>query len=262
MEKIMKYFFFDIDGTLLYKDEHGKIIIPVSTITTLKELKKHGHFVAIATSRPYVLTKDTAKQLSIDNFVCDGGDGYCLNGKLIEILPLEKEYCIDLAHQAINHGMSIAVSIDTTNNRYSNDGVFINRNRYLENAFDFVTKKDFDIDTVPAVYKMCIDVSIEQEYLLPTLLKVPHYRISQSCILVEAIDKYQGIKKIIKHIDGKLSDVVVFGDGLNDLSMFNQAAYSIAMGNACQEIKKIANFITKDSKEDGIYQACRYHQWI
>ena len=68
-----KYFFFDIDGTLTTKNPGG-IILP-STMEAIEKLKENGHFVAIATSRPYCLTKNTAKEMNIKNYVCDGGDG-------------------------------------------------------------------------------------------------------------------------------------------------------------------------------------------
>ena len=67
-----KYFFFDIDGTLLSEIDKQ---MPESCRETLIELEKKGHFVAIATSRPYCLTKNTAKEMNIKNYVCDGGDG-------------------------------------------------------------------------------------------------------------------------------------------------------------------------------------------
>ena len=42
----------------------------------------------------------------------------------------------------------------------------------------------------------------------------------------------------------------------------NQAPLSIAMGNAIDEVKEIADFITRSHKEDGIEYACRYFGWI
>ncbi len=113
------------------------------------------------------------------------------------------------------HDIPIATSIDTTNNRYSIDGKFIELNGYLKDAFDFVTKVDFDIFKAIAIHKMCLHITSDEEHLVPSLNKVPHYRISPTCILVEAIDKYEGIKKMVKYLNENLEDVIVFGDGLN-----------------------------------------------
>lgn len=249
----MKYYiFFDIDGTLISKNK-----VPDSTISTLKKLKENGHFVAIATSRPYVLTYQQAYDLDIDNFVCDGGDGMVVNREIIEILPLNYKDCYDLANEAKNANIAIATSIDTTNNRYSTDGIFIKHNKHLENAFDFVTKEDFKLEDYNTIHKMCLDVTLDKEHLLPSLNKIPHYRISDTCILVEAIDKYKGIEKMVTTLNGDLNNVIVFGDGLNDIKMFEQAPISVAMGNAVDKLKEIATMVTDHIFEDGIEKACK-----
>lgn len=245
------YIFFDIDGTLISNNK-----VPESTIRTLKKLKDNGHFVAIATSRPYILTYLQAYDLEIDNFVCDGGDGLVINREIVEILPLNYNDCLNLSKEALKANIAIATSIDTTNNRYSTDGLFIKNNSYLENAFDFVTKKDFKLEDYSTIHKMCLDVTKDKEYLLPSLKKVPHYRISDTCILVEAIDKYRGIEKMVKHLNGDLNNIIVFGDGLNDLKMFEQSPQSVAMGNAVEQLKEIATLITDDIFQDGIEKAC------
>ena len=38
--------------------------------------------------------------------------------------------------------------------------------------------------------------------------------------------------------------------------------YSIAMGNACDELKKIASEVTDSNVNDGIYNVCMKHNWI
>lgn len=57
-------------------------------------------------------------------------------------------------------------------------------------------------------------------------------------------------------------DIVVFGDGMNDRSMFRREWIRIAMGNAKPELKALASYITDRADEDGIYNACRHFGWI
>jgi hydroxymethylpyrimidine pyrophosphatase-like HAD family hydrolase len=45
---------------------------------------------------------------------------------------------------------------------------------------------------------------------------------------------------------------MAFGDGLNDLSMIKAARYSVAMGNAVDEVKAAAGFVTATNDEDGV----------
>lgn len=250
----MKYLFFDIDGTLVDEHQH----LPDSTKRTLKKLKENGHFIAIATSRPYVLTYLQAEALDIENYVCDGGDGLVIKNTLVELLPLNLEDCLSVAKECLQRHVPIATSIDTTNNRYSTDGKFIELNSSLKNAFDFVTKRDFDVLQAKAIHKMCLHLTPQEEPCVPSLKKVPHYRISPTCILVEAIDKYRGIEKMVEHLNGNPQEIIVFGDGMNDLKMFEQAPYSVAMGNAAEPLKKIASYITSDIDADGIEQACKH----
>lgn len=254
-----KYFFFDIDGTLLSEIDKK---MPQSCKSTLHELEKKGHFVAIATSRPYCLTYQTAKDMNIKNYVCDGGDGLVINNQIIEVLPLNLEDCKQLAKETITANIPIATSIDMTNNRYSPDDTFITSYPKLQSAFDFVTKEGFDVLKAEAIHKMCIYCTEDQEHLIPTIQKVPHYRIDKEMILVEAIDKYQGIIKMMNYLNAPLEDVVVFGDGTNDLDMFRQAPMSIAMGNAVKKLKEIASYITTNASNDGIQKACKHFNWI
>lgn len=51
---------------------------------------------------------------------------------------------------------------------------------------------------------------------------------------------------------------VAFGDGGNDLSMIRQAGIGVAMGNATDELKRNADYITTSVDDDGILNALNY----
>lgn len=82
------------------------------------------------------------------------------------------------------------------------------------------------------------------------------------CTSIEFEFKENGIEYIKNKYNLNLDDIVVFGDGRNDIGMFDYAKNSIAMGNARNEIKKRASFITKKDVEEGIEYACRHFKWI
>ena len=48
----------------------------------------------------------------------------------------------------------------------------------------------------------------------------------------------------------------MFGDAMNDMSMFIDDWTKVAMGNAIPELKAAADYVTTDVEEDGIYNAC------
>ena len=54
----------------------------------------------------------------------------------------------------------------------------------------------------------------------------------------------------------------MFGDGTNDLKMFDPAWLSIAMGNARPALKEAADYVTDDCDRDGIWNACRHFGWV
>ncbi len=67
---------------------------------------------------------------------------------------------------------------------------------------------------------------------------------------------------MVEYLGGDIKDVVVFGDGENDMVMFRKEWTSIAMGNGYPELLKMANYVTDASENDGIMNACRHFGWI
>jgi hydroxymethylpyrimidine pyrophosphatase-like HAD family hydrolase len=65
------------------------------------------------------------------------------------------------------------------------------------------------------------------------------------------------VRKILDHFGASYDDAIVFGDGINDLSMFVDDWTKVAMGNACDELKACADLITTDVDKDGIWNACK-----
>ncbi|WP_297420045.1 Cof-type HAD-IIB family hydrolase [Clostridium sp.] len=47
-------------------------------------------------------------------------------------------------------------------------------------------------------------------------------------------------------------EIISFGDSYNDMEMIRQCGLGIAMGNACEELKKDADFVTKTNDQDGV----------
>ena len=81
-------------------------------------------------------------------------------------------------------------------------------------------------------------------------------------MIIEPTHKEQGIMAIMEKYHAEDEQIVVFGDGLNDCTMFRKEWMTIAMGNAKPELKARAKYITDDADENGIYNACRRFGWI
>ena len=64
--------------------------------------------------------------------------------------------------------------------------------------------------------------------------------------------KATAVKKIHQNYNIKADEIIAVGDNYNDLEMLEYAGLGVAMGNAKDEIKKIADEITLSNTEDGV----------
>ncbi len=60
------------------------------------------------------------------------------------------------------------------------------------------------------------------------------------------------LKKLAEHLNIPMCKTVAIGNDNNDLSMIQVARVGVAVGNATDELKKVANFITNSNDEDGV----------
>ena len=68
--------------------------------------------------------------------------------------------------------------------------------------------------------------------------------------------------KLITHLGIPKENTYAFGDGLNDIDMLEYCQHGIAVGNAAKGLKDIADEITDDIAEDGIYHSIKKHGLI
>lgn len=115
-------------------------------------------------------------------------------------------------------------------------------------------------------YKICFTstalaaVDATRPYLEDRFNYIVHpYGDSTSCfngeIIPKRIDKASGMDMICQYFGTDFHDAVAFGDSMNDYEMMKFAGASIAMGNACDELKEIANEVCRTVDEDGVYYA-------
>ena len=254
-----KFFFFDIDGTLAVGTP-GNQYIPESTKLAISKLKEAGHFLAIATGRSYAMAVDYMRQLGFENMVSDGGNGITIANELIEIEPLNYKKCLALINECIEKNYIWAISPDNSKRRLTPDKRFLNFTH--DNYMETIVQEDLDPRNFNEIYKVYVACFAPEEQKLQNLKYLPWCRFHKEYIFVEPDDKSIGIKKIVDYFNGDYQDVVVFGDEKNDLKMFKDEWISIAMGNAVDELKQKADYVTNDCNKDGIYNACKYFGWI
>ena len=252
-ENRKKYLFFDIDGTLA-AGGYGNTYIPQSTQLALEKLRKAGHFLCIATGRAQALAVDMMHELGFKNMVSDGGYGVTIEDELLGITPLPKDKVVALIRECQRKGFSWGIQTDNSDTRLVPDERFeaLTHDIYMNSRI--VPGLDPEhYENLYKAYVACLSPSEEQ---LQTLSELPWCRFQKEYIFVEPSDKAFGIKRMMSYLGADLSDVIVFGDAKNDLSMFQDPWFKVAMGNAIPELKALADLVTTDVEADGIYNAC------
>ena len=75
-------------------------------------------------------------------------------------------------------------------------------------------------------------------------------------VIPKAGGKDLGVRSVLERLGIEPEEAVAFGDGENDLAMFESVGTSVAMGNAWDSVKERATLVNSHVDEDGIYRAC------
>jgi Cof subfamily protein (haloacid dehalogenase superfamily) len=94
------------------------------------------------------------------------------------------------------------------------------------------------------------------------LAGLKHLEITRSAdinieILPQGVDKGAGLREYARLLDIPMAEILSLGDQENDLPMLASTGYSVAMGNACEAVKRAATYRTASNQEDGVAKALR-----
>ncbi len=255
----------DLDGTLLTDEK----VISEKTALTLKKAEEQGHHIMIATGRPYRASEVYYRQLGLTTpivnfngaFVHHPGDRSWKTIHETISLPIVKEV-IDAMQQFPVKNI-VAEVMDDVYMHYHDEK--------LLDIFGFgdphITKGDIrkylKIDptslliqaeehSVDSIRRHLRDVHAEV---------IDHRRWGAPWQVIEIVQhglhKAVGISHVAKWMDIPKERIIAFGDEDNDLEMIEYAGVGVAMGNAIDRLKSIANEVTSTNNEDGIAQVLR-----
>ena len=254
-----KYFFFDIDGTLTDLRDGS---VPESAAKALDLLRSAGHFVCAATGRQNYKAHGIMDRLDLDYGVVSGGGGLVIKGELGDYMPLDPERVRLILEKCDEFGIGYLLARDDSEKVYMKDYRFIEQAGERQEATTYVYDPEMGNEPGP-VFKIYLPLD---ERTMP--LMSPYFG-ELGCLLMaggyyvlEIDRKKDGILRMLEKVGGTPEDTVVFGDGKNDLDMFTGPWMSIAMGNAPEELKERADYITDESYNDGIWNACVHFGWI
>ena len=251
--------FFDIDGTLL---DHEKNL-PDKTKQAIKELKRNGTYIAIATGRAPFMFESLRKELEIDSYVSFNGSYVVFENETIYKKPLHRNELEQLHLHAQNEGHPLV---------YMNENTMKSSVAYHDYIKECLESLKFPHpESDPSFYKnyeifqSLLFIEEKDQYLYDgqfSQFEFLRWHRYSTDVLPKGGSKAEGIRKLIERLGFQLEDVYAFGDGLNDIEMLKTVGTGIAMGNALHEVKQHASLITKDVNEDGIWYGLKELQLI
>lgn len=251
----------DIDGTVT----NSKKEITPKTLEAIMNLQENGQHVVLASGRPTAGILHVAKELKLDEYngwVLAFNGGRIMNYKTKEVIynrSLPKETIPEIYQMAVDHHAGIIT--------YEGDVVIsgngLDQYNQLEARINRITMKEVECfpEYVNFDINKCLltgepDKMEELEVLMKEKFgeKLNIFRSEPFFleIMPQNIDKAYSLGKLLERIGLSRRQMICCGDGFNDVSMIKYAGMGVAMKNAQESVKEVADFITYSNDEDGI----------
>ena len=261
---MIKIVFSDIDFTLTDNDFN----VSNENIEAIKNCISRGIKVVLASGRSRVETIARQKSLGTSPLIisANGADVYDIE-KQKEVLSenISKNNIYKLLRYSVDNDFQIRFIYE--NNFIANKRIFPDEKHKIVtiNEIERVIEREKIIQCV-----IC-DCNIEREKVLKNYveenfqdMKIVNEskrltdpnamptKIYYCDITSKNVSKGNAILKVCEYFNVSPSEILTIGDSRNDISMFEVTPNSVAMGNASEEIKNIANYITLPNEENGV----------
>ncbi len=244
----------DLDGTLLTDEKK----VTSTTKEVLQKCRELGYKVVAVTARILTSMEDACSVELFDDIILNNGG--CIYHCETASTQIKGEISLPLVQEIKKEVEPFCERIDfCTNNAY-----YIYKQKSNANK-PFI----IDIDSLSEIKEPIMRINI----YFPENTKLEKYRDKikknhpdLNCFLMQGSEDKsgwlvinpKGISKFTTLLDYATQkgineqQILYFGDGLNDLEVMNSNVYSVAMGNALPEVKKVSKEITLTNNEDGI----------
>lgn len=252
--KDIKIAFFDIDGTLV---DFQKKYMTEKTRQALNALRDNGIKICIATGRTPV-TVPKFEGVTFDAYLTFNG-AYCYNTRgTIFSRTIPTEDVQRLIRNAAALHRPICVSTDTK----------LAANGWEQNLADYfaignlVLKPSPEFDHLAAgpVYQLMVGTPKEEyEALMKNVTgaQIAAWWDRAIDVIPTGTGKGVGVRAVLSHYGLTKDQAMAFGDANNDLEMLQAVGTGVAMGNASEELKAVADCVCRSCAEDGIYWYCK-----
>ena len=256
----------DLDGTLLTT----KSDVSEFTIAEINRIKSQVKIILVSARMPSAMTY-LQKDLAIEEQPI-----ICYNGALV--LDGDKE--LSSVHIGTDHLDEIYHLAEVNDTKL---GLYYNNEWYVEEDSERVQKEIKYTKTTPVIRPtsetlldwekrnigahkiMLMSTKEDADNLYPVLEKklgehLNLYRSNDTLIEVapKSVSKLSAIKSLLQE-DESLEHVISFGDNYNDIEMLESSGCGVAVGNAREEVKAIANAVTLPNTENGVADYIKKH---
>ncbi len=273
MHNKKKLIFVDIDGTI-YRMDHG---ISPALAEGFRRVRANGHKVFISTGRTWNSLPEEVMALEWDGIVASAGSDIRIQGKSVYRYALDPALVrrIIAVMERIPGVIFMLEGLDRI--FVAGDGsaylwedepmpdVNPELARWLQflkerkntwrlsewnPELDGISKVSFLVRTQEALDELQRELG--DRFHVATYHIYPNSGIFNGELISHESDKGTGIVKTAELFGADVADTIAFGDSLNDYQMIEQAGIGVAMGNADEEIKEIADRVCESVQDDGV----------
>ncbi|KRN02137.1 HAD superfamily hydrolase [Levilactobacillus senmaizukei DSM 21775 = NBRC 103853] len=239
--------FFDLDGTLFDDEKH---VLPAS-IAAIHEMQQHHILPVIATGRNIFEIQYVLDATNIDAVVSANGSYVQYQGQRLSAAVLDKDVLTAVTKFANEQGDPVGyfnnqgfrlsqANTDTTDNfKLLRLNPVVDPDWYLNHDINFLNVFNRNKE------------QLYQEKFAGSLSFVRNNPRALDTMLT-GITKQTGIRTFLKEAGLSGAKTYAFGDGFNDLQMFDEVDVPIAMGNGVFQAKHQAAYVTGTNTTDGI----------
>lgn len=254
---MQKVFFFDIDGTLAINHH-----VPQNNKKVLKLLEEKNYLTFICTGRAPFYAKKLFGDL-VSGYICCNGryilyNDQKLHGEAFDDKELQwylKRFTEEnLGALLVSDDVSMCFELDEKE-------IEMTKEEYGENHI-IAYNQDFPVYTFDIFYHDIDKRDHMIDIFKDKLVINDHHGCGNCDCSTINYDKGNAIAYILNYFNISKDQAYAFGDGYNDQAMFREVNHRIAMGNAVDELKRKATYITDDVDQDGIMKALVHEKII